>query len=343
MKTQVLAAIAASTLFAVVGCGGSAGTEAGQGGSSTLSGSIAADGSSTVAPITEAMAEEFGLANPDVRVTVGTSGTGGGFKKFLNKEMDISNASRPIKESEVELATKNGVEYVELPVAFDGLTVVVNPANTWVDKLTIEELNKIWAPDSKIKLWSEVRAGWPAEEIKLFGPGPDSGTFDYFTDVVNGEEGVSRTDYSASEDDNVLVTGVAGEKNALGYFGYAYFEENSSKLKAIPIVNPDSGEAIAPSPESIQSGAYAPLSRPLFIYVRSDVLERAEVTAFVKYYLSAEAAPLVSEVGYVPLPQDILDLSWKRYESKKMGSVFGGEGSKAGVSLKDLLAQEGGR
>jgi phosphate transport system substrate-binding protein len=308
---------------------------------SSLSGTIAVDGSSTVAPISEAMAEEFGIANPNVRVTVGTSGTGGGFKKLLNKETDIADASRPIKESEVELAAKNGVEYIELPVAFDGLTVVVNPANTWVDKLTVEELNKIWGPNSKVKLWSEVRDGWPAEEIKLFGPGPDSGTFDYFTDVINGEEGVSRTDYQASEDDNVLVTGVAGDKNALGYFGYAYYEQNKEKLKPVPITD-EAGQAITPNPETIQSGAYAPLSRPLFIYVRRDVMERPEIHAFVKYYLSPQARNLVTESGYVALPKDILDLAWSRFEAKTGGSIFGGEGSRKGVSLKDLLGREGG-
>lgn len=334
-----MAVAAAGTFLTLWGCGGTAATTNTTEGTAELSGSIAIDGSSTVAPITEAIAEEFGKQHSGVRVTVGTSGTGGGFKKFLNKETDMSNASRPIKESEVELAVKNGVTYVELPVAFDGLTVVVNPANTWVDKLTVEELNKIWAPGSKVKLWSEVRAGWPAEEIKLFGPGADSGTFDYFTDVVNGEEGASRTDYAASEDDNVLVTGVAGEKNGLGYFGYAYFEENSSKLKAVPIVNPDNGVAVAPNKQTIQDGTYAPLSRPLFIYVRSDVMNRPEVDAFIKFYLSAEGSPLVDEVGYVSLPAEILGLAWKRYEGNVLGSVYGGGGSKSGVSLKDLLSQ----
>lgn len=343
MKMYALAAAVATTVLVLSGCGDTATDASTTEGGPKLSGTIAIDGSSTVAPISEAMAEEFGLANSGVRVTVGTSGTGGGFKKFLNKETDISDASRPIKESEVELAVKNGVEFVEMPVAFDGLTVVVNPANTWVDHLTIEELNKIWAPDSKVTKWSEVRAGWPAREIKLFGPGADSGTYDYFTDVVNGEEGVSRQDYQASEDDNFLVTGVAGDKSSLGYFGYAYFEQNQDKLKAVPIVNPKTGQAVAPSSATIQDGTYAPLSRPLFIYVRKDVMQRAEVNAFVKYYLSAEAAPLVGEVGYVALPQEILDLSWKRFEDKILGSVFGGAGSKSGMSVKDLLAQEDGK
>ena len=339
-KEITLTAAIAGAVVVIAGCGGSAGNQVTEGGSK-LSGTIAIDGSSTVAPISEAMAEEFGLANPGVRVTVGTSGTGGGFKKLLNKEMDIADASRPIKESEAELATKNGIDYIELPVAFDGLTVVVNPSNTWVDKITIEELNKIWAAGSKVKLWSEVRAGWPAEEIKLFGPGADSGTFDYFTDVINGEEGVSRTDYQASEDDNVLVTGVAGDKNALGYFGYAYFEQNRAKLKAVPIVD-EAGQAITPSPETIQSGTYAPLSRPLFIYVRKDVMDRPEVSAFVKYYLSPEASDLVAEAGYVALPNEILDLAWSRFKAKTAGSIFGGKGSQKGVGLADLLAREGG-
>lgn len=333
-KTYAIAATAAS-LTLIWGCGGGAG--AGQNEGPALSGSIAADGSSTVAPISEALAEEFQIANSGVRVTVGTSGTGGGFKKFLNKETDISNASRPIKDSELELAETNGVDFVELPIAFDGLTVVVNPQNDWVDHLTIEELNKIFAPDSKVKMWSEVRAGWPAEAIKIFSPGADSGTFDYFTEVVNDEAGASRQDgISFSEDDNVLVTGVAGERGAIGYFGYAYFEENHDKLKAVPIVNPATGVAVTPSFDSIQDGSYAPLSRPLFIYVRADVMSRPEITAFVKYALGSEAAGLVKEVGYVALPQDLLDMSWNRYEGKVFGSMYA-TGAKG--SLKDLMSK----
>jgi phosphate transport system substrate-binding protein len=336
MKKMLYAAAAAATVLAIAGCGGAnSGTTGGA--AANLTGMITADGSSTVAPISEAMAEEFQAANPDVRVTVGTSGTGGGFKKFLTKETDISNASRPIKGSELELAEKNGVTYVELPIAYDGLTVVVNPQNTWVDYLTIEELHKIFGPDSKITKWSEVRAGWPAEEIKIFSPGADSGTFDYFTEVVNEEAGVSRQDgVQPSEDDNVLVTGVAGEKGGIAYFGFAYFEENASKLKAVPIVNPETGSQVMPSFESIQDGSYAPLSRPLFIYVRSEVMDRPEITAFVKFSLSAENAELIKEVGYVALPQDVLDMSWQRYESKKLGTMYG-EG--ASGSLKDLMSK----
>jgi phosphate transport system substrate-binding protein len=337
MKKMLWAAAAAGTVLAIVGCGGGADSGASGGGDANLTGMITADGSSTVAPISEAMAEEFQIDHPDVRVTVGTSGTGGGFKKFLNKETDISNASRPIKDSELELATKNAVEYIEIPVAYDGLTVVVNPQNTWVDHLTIEELAKIFGPDSKVTKWSEVRAGWPAEEIKIFSPGEDSGTFDYFTEVVNDEGGVSRKDgIQFSEDDNVLVTGVAGEKGGIGYFGFAYFEENADKLKAVPIVNPDNDSAITPSFESIQDGSYAPLSRPLFIYVRSDVADRPEIAAFVKFHLDAANAALIKEVGYVALPEDVLGMALARFESKKVGTMYG-EG--ASGSLKDLLSK----
>lgn len=326
---------AALGLIAVLGCGP---REAGRG-TDNLTGAITIDGSSTVAPISEAMAEEFGALHPGVRVTVGTSGTGGGIKKFLNKEIDIADASRPIKKSEAEVAAANGIKFIELPIAFDGLTVVVNPANTWVDHLTIEELRKIWAPGSKVRLWSEVRAGWPAREIKLYGPGPDSGTFDYFTDVVNGEEGVSRDDYAASEDDNFLVTGVAGDEAALGYFGFAYYESNQEKLNAVPVVNPSTGKAVAPTVENIESGDYAPLSRPLLLYVRQDVTERQEVTEFVRFYLSKEAAQFIREVGYISLPDEVRSLVWRRYETGELGTIFEG-GSKAGLSIKDLLKKE---
>ena len=337
MKTYALAAAAVATLLTMIGCGGAAKSGGSEGGDSNLSGMVTADGSSTVAPISEAHAEEFQKANPGVRVTVGTSGTGGGFKKFLNKETDISNASRQIKDSELEMAATNNVDYVELPIAYDGLTVVVHPDNTWVDHLTIEELNKIFAPNSTLTMWSQVRAGWPAEKISIYSPGADSGTFDYFTEVVNDDAGASRQDgISFSEDDNVLVTGVSGEKNAIGYFGFAYFEENADKLKAVPIVNPDTGSPVMPSFDAIQDGSYAPLSRPLFIYVRSDVMDRPEVTAFVKYSLSAEGAELVREVGYVALPEDVLGMSWQRYETKKLGTMYAG-GAKG--SLKDLMSK----
>jgi len=283
--------------LAVVGCG-SGGGKAGDTAGSSLSGSIKIDGSSTVAPISEAIGEEFMNANPGVRVTVGTSGTGGGFKKFTAGETDISNASRPIKETEKELAEKNGIEYLEIPIAFDGISVVVNKNNDWVESITVEELKKIWEPNSKIASWKQIRPEWPDERLRLYGPGTDSGTFDYFTEVVNGKEGASRTDFTASENDNVLVQGVAGDKGALGYFGYSYYAENTGKLKAIAI---DGGNGpVEPNEVTIKDGGYAPLARPLFIYVNKRSLERPEVKKFVEFYLT-EGISLIPEVGEVPL------------------------------------------
>jgi len=269
---------------------------------SKLSGTIKVDGSSTVFPITEAAAEEFQNAHPGVQVTVGVSGTGGGFKKFTAGETDISNASRPIKDKEAAEAKQTGIEYVEIPVAYDGLSVVVNKENTWVDKLTIAELKKIWEPNSKVKTWKDIRPEWPAEEIKLYGPGTDSGTFEYFTEAVVGEAKKSRPDFTASEDDNVLVQGIAGDKNSLGYFGFAYYEENAGKLKLVPIDNGD-GKAVTPSVETIKDGSYKPLSRPLYIYVNKGSLQKPEVKEFVKFYLE-NAPELVSSVYYVPLTDD---------------------------------------
>lgn len=269
-----------------------------------LEGQVLIDGSSTVYPITEAVAEEFMKKYPKVNVTVGVSGTGGGFKKWVNGETDINDASRPIKDKEIEAAKANGIEVAaEVPVAFDGITVVVNKDNDFVDQLTVEELKKIWAPDSKVKKWSDVRQGWPAEEIKLYGPGTDSGTFGYFTEAINGEEGKSRSDYTASEDDNVLVQGVAGDKYALGYFGYAYYVENKDKLKAVPIVNKE-GKAVEPTDQTINDGSYNPLSRKIFIYPSNKAMERPEVKEFVKFYLT-EGRKFVSEVGYIELPDNM--------------------------------------
>lgn len=266
-----------------------------------LSGEIRIDGSSTVFPITEAVAEEFNAVQPNVKIPVGVSGTGGGFTKFIAKETDISDASRPIKDEEATSAQEAGVEYVELKVAFDGLSVLVNPENTWVDYLTVEELQKIWAPDSTVKTWSDIRAEWPAEEIVFYAPGTDSGTFDYFTEEINGESGAIRSDFTGSEDDNVLVQGIAGDKNAIGFFGFAYYEENQDKLKLVPI---DNGNGpITPSFDTIKDGSYAPLSRPLFIYVNKEALNRAEVKEFVTFYLE-NAKDLVPDVGYVALPDE---------------------------------------
>jgi phosphate transport system substrate-binding protein len=269
-------------------------------GNSALKGEIRVDGSSTVFPLSEAVAEEFGRTHGDVRVTVGTSGTGGGFKRFVMGETDINNASRAIKSDEVKKAQANKIQYVELPVAFDGITLVINPNNTWVDHLTVEEVKKIWGPDSKVKTWKDIRASWPAEKIMLYGPGPDSGTFDFFTEAINGKAQVSRSDYTKSEDDNVLVQGVAGDKNALGYFGYDYFYENQKKLKAVPI-RQGSKSAVLPSSETIKSMAYAPLSRKVFIYVAKAAAQRPEVQAFVEFYLK-QAPDLTKTVGFIPMP-----------------------------------------
>ncbi|MCX7904776.1 MAG: PstS family phosphate ABC transporter substrate-binding protein [Caloramator sp.] len=259
-----------------------------------LAGTIKIDGSSTVYPITQAVAEEFNKQNPDVNITVGISGTGGGFKKFVVGETDINDASRKVKDEELEKAKANGIEMMELEVAYDGIAVVVNKDNNWVDDITTEELKMIWDKDSKVVYWSDVRPEWPKEKIKLYGPGTDSGTFDYFTAEINGEEKRIRTDYTASEDDNVLVQGVAGDKYAMGFFGHSYYEENKDNLKALKI------NGVEPTTENIRNGSYKPLSRPLFIYVNTKSLERPELKAFVKFYLE-KAKDLVEQVGYVPL------------------------------------------
>jgi phosphate transport system substrate-binding protein len=296
MSTRQFAGPTLLLLVATLGaCGGERGRIENEAG---LSGAVRADGSSTVFPITEAVAEEFQAANQAVRVTVGISGTGGGFKKFCAAETDISDASRPIKESELEACRANSVEPVELAVAYDGLAVLVNPQNNFATCLTVAELKRIWEPSSTVRTWKDVRPEWPAEEMKLYGPGTDSGTFDYFTEAIVGSEDASRPDYTASEDDNVLVQGIAGDPYALGYFGVAYYVENSDKLKLLGV---DNGTGcVSPSFETVQSGQYAPLSRPLFIYVNRSSLQRPEVVAFLKYYMS-HAATLVAQVGYIAL------------------------------------------
>ena len=276
----------------------------GDGEGGDLSGTIEIDGSSTVFPISEAIAEEFRAEQSGVNVRVGQSGTGGGFEKFCNGETDISDASRPIDDDEKAACSENGVEYVELKVAIDGLSVVVNSENDFAECLTTEELKAIWEPDSEVTTWQDVRDEFPDEEIKLYGPGADSGTFDYFTDVINGEEGASRSDFQQSEDDNVLVQGVAGDANALGYFGYAYYKPNTDKLKAVGV---DAGEGcIEPTDETIESGDYAPLSRPLFIYVSQESLQDEEVQAFAEFYLDT-VNTVLEDVGYVPLDDADLD------------------------------------
>lgn len=269
-------------------------------GHAQAAGLIRIDGSSTVFPITEAVAEEFGNAGGG-KVMVGISGTGGGFKRFCRGETDISDASRHIKDAEKALCQSNGVQYIEIPVAYDGLAVLVNPANTWVDHLTVEELKRIWEPEAQgfVTKWSQVRGGFPDEEIRLFGPGTDSGTFDYFTEAINGKSGKSRGDYTASEDDNVLVEGVASEKSGLGYFGLAYYEQNKDKLKLVAVDN-GSGP-VKPSKETVLNDTYKPLARQIYIYVSKPAMKNnAKVKEFVEFYLH-NAAPLVDEVGYIPL------------------------------------------
>ena len=276
-------------------------------------GEIQCDGSSTVYLITEAMATNFKKQFPDVQISVGISGTGGGFKKFSAGETDLSDASRKIKPAEHAACQKNNIEYVELQVAWDGLTVIVHPDNTWARSLTVEQLKKIWHPDTAAKTWSDVNPAWPNQEIKLFGPGPDSGTFDFFTEAINGKEKVSRSDYQASEDDNTVVQGVAGNKYALGYFGLAYFEENKNKLQAVAIIAKEGDKAVLPSAETVLNKTYKPLARPLFIYVKKGSLKRPEVAEFVKFYLRRN--DLVKSSKYIPLNQRQLTIQQETFEA----------------------------
>jgi phosphate transport system substrate-binding protein len=299
-------------------------------------GIIAIDGSSTVFPITEAVAEEF-QKQSDSKVTIGVSGTGGGFKKFCSGETALTGASRPIKPSEVELCKKNGIEYIELPVAYDGIAIVLHRDNSWVDRMTVEELKQLWRPEAQgqITKWSQIRTGWPEEEIHLFGAGVDSGTYDYFTEAIVGKEHSSRGDFTSSEDDNVLVQGISTDRLALGFFGYAYYAENADKLKLVPV---DGGKGpIAPSPATISDGSYQPLSRPLFVYIGSKASERPEVQAFARF-LVAHAKALTAEVGYVPLPDRAYELVADRFERRVTGSVFDGKGSQVGVTVEQLLS-----
>jgi len=302
---------------------------------------IAIDGSSTVFPITEAVAEEF-QGQYKAQVTIGISGSGGGFKKFCKSETVITNASRPIKPSEVELCEENGVEYIELPVAYDGIAVVAHKQADWIDYMTVEELRRLWSPEAQeeITRWNQIRPDWPDEEIHLFGAGVDSGTYDYFTQAIVGEEHSSRGDFTSSEDDNVLVQGIASDTQALGFFGLAYYVENMDKLKIIPIDdgNEDNGsEPIAPSLETVADGTYQPLSRPLFIYVNTEAAERKAVQDFISFYL-AEGGPLVMEVGYIPLPDRDYELVKQRFDKRIVGSIFGGRGSQVGVTIEELLS-----
>jgi phosphate transport system substrate-binding protein len=298
------------------------------------------DGSSTVFPVTEAVAEDFQKAKKQrIRVTVGISGTGGGFKKFCRGETDISGASRPILAKEMADCRTAGIEYYELPVAFDALTVVVNPKNSFIRQLTVAEMKKIWEPGAqgRVTKWNQINPQWPDATMKLFGPGADSGTFDYFTEAVVGKAKSSRGDFTASEDDNVLVQGVARDVNGLGYFGYAYYVENRDKLKAVPIVN-EKGQAVEPSLETVIKGTYSPLARPVFIYVSARSLGRPEVREFVQYYMTHGAA-LAKEVKYVPLPDRAYALAWDHVVKGKKGTVFGGT-PEVGITIDELLKRE---
>ena len=302
---------------------------------------VKVDGSSTVYPITEAVAEEFQKAKKNaIKVTVGISGTGGGFKKFCRGEIDIANASRPILKKEMADCKAAGVEYIELPVAFDALTVVMNPKNTFLKELTVEQLKAIWEPaaQGKIARWNQVNPAWPDAPIKLFGAGSDSGTFDYFTEAIVGKAKSSRGDYTASEDDNVLVQGVSRDVNAIGYFGYAYYAENTGKLKAVPIVEKAGKPAVLPSEESVIKGTYQPLSRPIFIYINPKSLDKPEVKEFVEFYMK-NASKLTKEVKYVPLPAKAYTVNMEHIDKKKTGTVFGGA-AEVGITIEELQKRE---
>jgi phosphate transport system substrate-binding protein len=298
------------------------------------------DGSSTVFPITEGVAEDFQKAKKGaVKVTVGISGTGGGFKKFCRGETDISNASRPILAKEMADCKAAGIEYYELPVAFDALTVVINPRNPFIKQLTVAELKTIYGPESqgKVTRWNQVNPAFPDAPIKLFGAGADSGTFDYFTEAINGKAKASRGDFTASEDDNVLVQGVSSDINAIGYFGYAYYAENTNKLKAVPIVNPK-GQAVSPSEAAVLAGTYEPLSRPIFIYVNAKSIAKPEVKEFVEYMMK-NAPKIAKEVKYVPLPAKAYGIAMEHVNKGKKGTVFGGK-NEVGLTIDELLARE---
>jgi phosphate transport system substrate-binding protein len=302
---------------------------------------IKIDGSSTVFPPTEAVADQFQLEkHGKVKITIGISGTGGGFKKFCKGETDISNASRPILKKEMAECEKNGIRYIELPIAFDAITVVVNPKNTFLNKITVEELKKIWEPAAQgvITTWNQVNPAWPKTPIKLYGPGADSGTFDYFTEAIVGKAKQSRTDYTASEDDNVVVQGVARDVNAIGYFGFAYYLENSKKLKAAAIVQKAGKSAVLPSIATVMNASYQPLARPLFIYVNSQSNERPDVNEFVMFYLN-HGEKIVRQVKYIPLNAKDYRHAMVNLKVKKTGTAFGGE-PEVGVTIAELLHRD---
>lgn len=337
-----LAAIVGMIVIGVgFGCGKGGGdttTTTGSSGtpSTGVEGKITIDGSSTVYPISQAMAEEFMKANDKVDITVNQSGTGGGMKKFVAGEIDICDASRPIEDEEIAKAKEAGIEFIEIPVAFDGLSIVVNKENTFAETLTVDELKKMWEPDSKVNNWKDVRAGFPDVPLKLFGAGTDSGTFEYFTEAIVKKKKASRTDYTASENDNDLVTGVKGEKGGLGYFGYAYYLENKNDLKIVKVDGGNGG--IEPTEATINDGTYAPLSRPIFIYVKKSSLELPHVKAFIEYYLSAKGMEWIKDTGYVALPEKAYELGRKHVTELATGTRF--KGVQPGIKIEDVLANE---
>jgi phosphate transport system substrate-binding protein len=337
MQLSSLRYISVGAALAVsVACGGSTGT----GGSSD----IRVDGSSTVFVVSEAVAEEFQKSNPGVRVTVGQSGTGGGFQKFCRGETDINDASRPISAEEMKVCAAAGIAFMELPIAYDGIALVANPKATWINEITAAELRTLWAPEAQgtVMRWNQVRGTWPDREIHLFGAGVDSGTYDYFTEAIVGKARASRGDFTSSEDDNVLVQGVSGDELALGFIPFAYYNENQSRLKLIPVDNgkpDDGGGPIAPSFESIRTGTYQPLSRPLFVYTSQKALGRPEVQRFVQFYIDNVGA-LAEEVGYVQLGAPAYDLVKAHFSARRMGTVFEHGGSQVGLTIEALLAKE---
>ncbi len=329
--SPVRRAVLASSILAAFGIVGASAAQA--------QSTVKIDGSSTVFPITEAVAEEFQKANKGAKVTVGISGTGGGFRKFCRGETDVQNASRPITKKEIEECKANGVVFLEMPVAFDALSVVANPKNTWLTQMSIDELKKLWEPaaQGKVMRWNQVNPTWPDRAIKLFGPGTDSGTFEYFTEAVTGKSKASRGDFTASEDDNVLVQGVSRDVDALGYFGYAYYAENRDKLRGMPI-SWKGGKPVAPSYEAVLDGTYQPLSRPIFIYVNTSAAKRPEVRGFVEFY-NKNAAALVKEVKYVPLPAAAYTYNLETLSKNRVGTKFGGE-NLVGVTIEQLMKME---
>jgi phosphate transport system substrate-binding protein len=342
MSYRFLRHVCAASVILGAACGGGNGSQ-GEEGTSGSSALIRIDGSSTVFPISEAVAEEFQRANPSARATVGVSGTGGGFQKFCAGETDISDASRPIRPTEIEACKKAGIDYIELPVAYDGLAIVVNPKNTWATTITVDELKRLWSPEAqgKITRWNQIRPSWPDREIRLFGAGVDSGTYDYFTEATVGKEGASRGDFTSSEDDNVLVQGIANDELALGFLPLAYVEQNKGKLKIVPVEDgkADNGNGpIVPSEQTVRDGTYQPLSRPLFIYVARKSADRPEVQRFVDSYFASPE--LIREVGYVQLTPQIYELARKHFADRRVGTAFGEGGSQVGMTLEALLARE---